>query len=224
MRTCLKKLLFGALFLCAATSLAQVPLAPLDAKQLASIDDFVNHEMSRQHIPGLALGIYSRGRILVAKGYGLANVELNVPVKPETIMQSGSVGKQFVSAAIMMLVEEGQLSLDDSITKYFPDAPAAWKPILIKNLLSHTSGLSEYGSRERTGPNGPFYLRLDFTEDELAKSIESLPIEWAPGEKSGYRNTCYRTLSGVRCRTGHCLSGSSYPRRKNWLANKRNSK
>ncbi|MGA7926901.1 MAG: serine hydrolase domain-containing protein, partial [Candidatus Sulfotelmatobacter sp.] len=103
--------MFGALFLCAATSLAQVPLAPLDAKRLASIDDFVNHEMARQRIPGLELGIYSRGSILLAKGYGLADVELNVPVKPETLMQSGSIGKQFVSAAIMMLVEEGKTSL-----------------------------------------------------------------------------------------------------------------
>jgi CubicO group peptidase (beta-lactamase class C family) len=60
---------------------------------------------------------------LLAKGYGLANVELNVPVKPETIFQSGSVGKQFVSAAMMMLGEEGKVSLDDSVTKYFPDAP-----------------------------------------------------------------------------------------------------
>ncbi len=136
MKTRLKMLLLGPLFLCAATSLAQVPLAPLDAGHLASIDDFVKHEMARQRIPGLELGIYSRGRVLLAKGYGLANVELNVPAKAETLMQSGSVGKQFVSAAIMMLVEDGKISLDDSITKYLPDAPAAWKPILIKNLLS----------------------------------------------------------------------------------------
>jgi CubicO group peptidase (beta-lactamase class C family) len=206
MKACLKMLLFGALFLSAATSLAQIPLAPLDAKQLASIDDFVNHEMSRQRIPGLELGIYSRGRILLAKGYGLANVELNVPVKPETIMQSGSIGKQFVSAAIMMLVEEGKISLDDSITKYFPDAPDAWKPILIKNLLSHTSGLSEYLSHDRRGPNGPFYLRLDFTEDELAKKIEALPIEWAPGEDWDYRNTNYVLLGIVI----HKITGMPY--------------
>ena len=95
---------------------------PLTPTQTASIDQFIHSEMTRQHIPGLEIGIYSRGRILLAKGYGLADVELNVPVKPETLMQSGSVGKQFVSAAIMMLVEEHKLSLDDSITKYFPDA------------------------------------------------------------------------------------------------------
>ena len=195
-----------ALFLCAVTSLAQAPLAPLDAKRLASIDDFVQHEMARQRIPGLELGIYSRGRILLAKGYGLANVELNVPVKPETLMQSGSVGKQFVSAAIMMLVQEGKLSLDDSIAKYFPDAPAAWKPILIRNLLSHTSGLAEYESDDRTGPNGPFYLRLDFSEDELAKKIEALPIEWAPGESWAYRNTNY-VLLGIAI---HRITGIPY--------------
>src|SRR5271170_6042288 len=125
-------------------------------------------EMAREHIPGVEVGVYNRGRVLLAKGYGLANVELDVPVKPETIFQSGSTGKQFVSCAIMMLVEEGKISLDDSITKFFPEAPATWKPILIRNLLSHTSGLSEYEEGDRTGPKGAFYLRLDFSEDELA--------------------------------------------------------
>ncbi|MBV8674446.1 MAG: beta-lactamase family protein, partial [Acidobacteriaceae bacterium] len=132
----------------------------LDKEQLQAIDSFVTAEMGKEHVPGLALGIYNRGQIVLAKGYGETNAELSVPVKPETIFQSGSMGKQFVSAAIMMLVEDGRVSLDDSVTKYFPDAPATWRPILVKNLLSHTSGLSEYESDERTGPNGPFYLRL----------------------------------------------------------------
>lgn len=188
-----------------AASLAQTP-ASLSAEQQQAIDSVVAKEMARQKIPGLELGVYNRGHILLAKGYGLADVELNVPVKPETMMQSGSVGKQFVSATIMMLVEEGKIALDDSVTKYFPDAPATWKPILIKNLLSHTSGLSEYESEERTGPKGPFYLRLDFTEDELAKKIEEMPIEWAPGEKWAYRNTNY-VLLGIII---HKVTGTFY--------------
>jgi CubicO group peptidase (beta-lactamase class C family) len=162
------------------------PLPALDAAKIQSIDAFVTAELAREQIPGAEVGIYSRGKVLLAKGYGLANVELNVPVKPETLFQSGSVGKQFVSAAIMMLVEEGKISLDDSVTKYFPEAPTSWKPILIKNLLSHTSGLPEYESGDLTGPKGAFYLRLDFTEDELATKIEALPIEWAPGSKWDY--------------------------------------
>jgi len=206
MRLCRELLVIGTALLSAAASLAQTPLPPLDAQHLTSIDGFVHHEMARQRIPGLEVGIYSRGRILLAKGYGLADVELNVPVRPETLMQSGSVGKQFISAAIMMLVEENKISLDDSVTKYFPDAPATWKPVLIRNLLSHTSGLAEYETPERAGPNGPFYLRLDFTEDELAKKIEALPMDWAPGEKWGYRNTNY-VLLGIII---HKITGMPY--------------
>lgn len=166
----------------------------LTPEQISGIDRFVRDEMEKEQVPGLAVGIYSRGQILLAKGYGLANIELNVPVKPETIFQSGSVGKQFVSAAVMMLVEEGKVGLDDSIVKYFPKAPASWKPILVKNLLSHTSGLAEYETGERSGPKGPFYLRLDFSEDELIEKVEALPIEFAPGEKWNYRNTNYLLL------------------------------
>jgi CubicO group peptidase (beta-lactamase class C family) len=198
----------AACFIAAPLAFAQTPapLPQLDAQQVQAIDTFVASEMARQKIPGVAVGVYSRGNILLAKGYGLANVELEVPVKPETLFQSGSVGKQFVSAAVMMLVEEGKISLDDSITKYFPDAPATWKPILIKNLLSHTSGLSEYESGDRIGPKGAFYLRLDFTEDELAAKIEALPIEWAPGGKWAYRNTNY-VLLGIII---HKVTGKPY--------------
>jgi CubicO group peptidase (beta-lactamase class C family) len=186
--------LFAAFAFFTAASPSTETRAPLTAAQVASIDSFMATEMARTHVPGVAVGIYSRGTVLLAKGYGLANVELGVPAKPETIFQSGSVGKQFASAAIMMLVEEGRVSLDDSIAKYFPGAPASWKPIRIKNLLSHTSGLAEYESPDRTGPKGPFYLRLDFTENQLLRKIEALPIENVPGAKWNYRNTNYVLL------------------------------
>lgn len=198
--------IFLAAPLASAQSIDPVQRDPLTPDRIAAIDSFVTAELANQHIPGLELGIYSRGRVLLAKGYGLANVELDVPVKPETVFQSGSVGKQFVSAAVMMLVEEGKVSLDDSIAKYFPDAPASWKPILVKNLLSHTSGLSEYESDDRTGPGGPFYLRLDFTEDQLVKKIEAMPIEWAPGDNWAYRNTNY-VLLGIMI---HHVTGKRY--------------
>jgi CubicO group peptidase (beta-lactamase class C family) len=95
----------SALLLFAFTPLCGVA-APADPRD--KIDAYVTAEMKREHIPGLALGIYRRGEILKAQGYGLANVELDVPVKPETVFQSGSVGKQFAATAIMMLVEEGK--------------------------------------------------------------------------------------------------------------------
>ncbi len=164
--------------------------------------------MARTQVPGAAVGVFSRGEMLLAKGYGLANVELDVPAKPETIFQSGSIGKQFVATAIMMLVEQGRVSLDDSITKYFPDAPATWKPILVKNLLSNTSGLAEYATRERIGPNGPFYSRLDFTEDQLLQKIEALPVENPPGVNWAYRNTNYALLGFLI----HRVTGQFYAR------------
>jgi CubicO group peptidase (beta-lactamase class C family) len=179
---------------------------PLTAEQVASIDTFVKSEMARTHVPGAAVGIYSRGTILLAKGYGLANVELDVPVRSDTIFQSGSIGKQFVAAAIMMLAQEGRISLDDSIAKYFPNAPPSWEPIKIENLLSHTSGLAEYASADRTGPSGPFYLRLDFTEDQLLAKIEALPIEYAPGANWNYCNTNY-VLLGILI---HRVTGMFY--------------
>lgn len=175
---------------------AQTVRPPLTTEQVKAIDQFVASAMQNRKVPGVSVGVYSRGEVLLAKGYGMSDVELLVPVKPETVFQSGSVGKQFVSAAIMMLVEEGRINLDDSITKYFPNGPASWKPILIKNLLSHTSGLAEYESPDRTGPNGPFYLRLDFTEDQLVEKIEAMPIDFQVGEKWDYRNTNY-VLLGV---------------------------
>jgi len=183
-----------------------VPTRELTPEQMSAIDRYVDAEMKREHVVGIAVGIYNRGQILLAKGYGLANVELNVPVKAETIFQSGSVGKQFTAAAIMMLVEEGKIGLDDSIVKYFPNAPQSWQAIRVKNLLSHTSGLSEYESDERVGPNGPFYIRMDYTEDELVNKIEALPIEFKPGDKWDYRNTNY-VLLGVII---HKVTGSFY--------------
>ena len=161
---------------------------------LAKIDSYVTGEMRREHIPGLALGIYRRGEIVEAQGYGQANVELDVAVKPETIFQSGSVGKQFAATAIMMLVEEGKVHLDDSITKYFDRAPATWAPVQVQNLLSHTSGIAEYENEERTKPGAPFYLRLDYTQEELFDKIAALPMDFQPGERWRYTNTNYVIL------------------------------
>lgn len=189
--------LCAVLCLCTVTYNDSLPILVPSAEQVASIDRYVKAEMRREHIPGLAVGVYSRRQILLVKGYGLANLELNVAVKPETLFQSGSVGKQFVSAAMMMLVEEGKIGLDDSIVKYFPNAPKNWEGIRVKNLLSHTSGLAEYESDERVGPKGPFYLRLDFTEDQLVEKVESLPIEFKAGDKWDYRNTNYLLLGVI---------------------------
>ena len=147
---------------------------------------YVKTEMARQHIPGIALLVSRNGEIVRAQGFGFSNVELQVPVKPETLFQSGSVGKQFTATAIMMLVEEGKISLDDPITKYFPDAPANWKPVTVRNLLSHTGGFTDYPK--------DFDFRKDYTEDDLLKIVAGIPLAFPPGTKWSYSNLGYLTL------------------------------
>jgi CubicO group peptidase (beta-lactamase class C family) len=162
------------------------------------IDDYIRAEMDAQKIPGLSLAVIKNGEIVLAKGYGLANVEHQVPVKPETIFQSGSMGKQFTATAVMMLVEEGKLSLDDKITKFFPDSPQAWRNITVRHLLTHTSGLGDYPE--------DFDLRRDYTEDELVQRIKTVPLAFQPGEKWSYSNLAYVML-GVLI---HKVSGKFY--------------
>jgi len=197
--------LFATLLAC-SPMLAAAQTPDLQPTQLAAINRYVAAEMAREHIPGAEVGIYRNGHAILVKGYGLANVEWNAPVTPTTLMQSGSVGKQFAATSVMMLVEQGKLKLDDSISQYFTDAPASWKPIKVKNLLSHTSGLAEYEDPARMQPGGMFDVRQDFTEDQLVKRIETLPIEFKPGDDWAYRNTNYALL-GVLI---HKVSGQNY--------------
>src|SRR5579883_3331530 len=84
----------------------------------ARVDALVGEQLGLQRIPGVSLAVLRDGKLVKAKGYGLSNIELNVPVTPETIMQTGSVGKQFTATAVMMLVEEGKVGLDDKLSKY----------------------------------------------------------------------------------------------------------
>lgn len=152
----------------------------------AAVTEYVKAEMRRQHIPGLALLVARDGKIVRAGGFGLSNVELQVPVKPETVFQSGSIGKQFTATVVMMLGEEGKVGLDDSLTKYFPDAPQSWKEVTIRELLSHTAGFGDYPK--------DFNFRKDWTEDELLKLVENIPLAFAPATKWEYSNFGYLTL------------------------------
>lgn len=185
------RLFVCCLFTCATLAIAQNSLD-------SAVADYVKSEMERQHIPGLALLVTRDGKIVRSEGFGLANVELQVPVKPETIFQSGSVGKQFTATAVMMLVEAGKIGLNDPLTKYFPDAPPSWKNVTIRELLSHTGGFGDYPK--------DFNFRKDWTEPQLLKLVESIPLAYPPGTKWEYSNLGYLTL-GILI---HRVSGEFY--------------
>jgi CubicO group peptidase (beta-lactamase class C family) len=162
------------------------PFNKEDRAAATRVDRVVKAAMSTYKIPGVSLAVLRNGKIILLKSYGLANVEHQVPVKPETIFQSGSIGKQFTAAAIMILAQENKLSLDDKVSKYFPDAPASWKDITVWNLLTHTSGLGDYPP--------DIDLRRDYTEEQFFESFKKAPLEFAPGTNWNYSNVGYVTL------------------------------
>jgi len=150
-----------------------------------AIDDYINTEMTRQHIPGLSLAIMQHGQLIRAQGYGFANLEHHVPVHPDTVFETGSLGMQFTAVAVMLLVEDGKLHLDDPIRKYLPAAPRTWASITIRQLLNHTSGLP-------TTPNGEF--RRDYTDAELLGIIYRQELNFPAGTHWSFSYTGYLVL------------------------------
>jgi CubicO group peptidase (beta-lactamase class C family) len=174
---------------------ARIGAADAPADEVAEV---VHSEMQGQHIPGLALLVSRNGQPIRAEGFGLANVELNVPVQPQTVFQSGSVGKQFTATAVMMLVEAGRIGLEDPLTRYFARAPAWWKQVTVRELLSHTAGFGDYPEN--------FDFRRDYTEDQLLRIVAAIPPAYTPGTGWSYSNLGYLTL-GILI---HRVSGEFY--------------
>jgi len=197
-----RRLLAPILILCvlaAGTSAGAGAAGDSAASLTQRVDAIVAAEMRRQKVPGVAIGVVRAGRVILARGYGEANVEHRVPVTRETVFQSGSVGKQFTAVAVMLEVEDGKLALDDPITKYLPAAPSGWARITIRNLLTHTSGVATYSSKDVN-------LRGDYSEDELLKMAYALPLEFEPGSRWSYSNTGYMLLGIIL----HRVSGKFY--------------
>jgi len=185
---------FLVLLLC----LALPVVAQIVGTSPETVDSYIQSELERQHIPGLSLLVARDGVIVRAQGYGWANVELQVPVKPETVFQSGSVGKQFTATAVMMLVEEGKIGLDSPVTNYLKDAPPSWQQVTVRELLSHTAGFTDYPKN--------FDFRKDYTEAQLLEIVEGIPLAFPPGTKWSYSNLGYLTLGIVI----HQVTGKFY--------------
>lgn len=179
-------LILFTLLLGVSVRAAETPPEPAPAQ----VESAVRAQMSASHIPGLSLAVVRNGKVVLAEGYGLADMELNAPAKPNTVYQLASVTKQFTATAVMMLVEEGKISLDDKIAQRLPDLPAAWGEVTVRQLLSHTSGIKGYtetpGFEKRT--------RVDMTSAEILGLVKELPLEFKPGEKWEYSNTGYFLL------------------------------
>ena len=156
------------------------------------LDEYVQAEMNRQQIVGLSVAVVTGGRVAYARGFGFADLERKIAVTPATVFKIGSVSKQFLATGIMLLVQEGRVNVNDPVRKYLQDAPASWRPITIRNLLEHTSGIV------REGPAfDPLVRQPDIN---VIRSAYSKPLEFTPGAQFQYCNVCYFALAEIIAR------------------------
>jgi CubicO group peptidase (beta-lactamase class C family) len=143
--------------------------------------------------PGAAVLIVQDGRTVLRKGYGMANLELGIPIAPDMVFELGSITKQFTAAAILLLQERGQLRVEDDITKYLPDFPTHGKTITLENLLTHTSGIPTYTSLPEWFP----HAREDMRPADVIALFKDKPLEFNPGEQWAYDNSGFFLLGAV---------------------------
>jgi CubicO group peptidase (beta-lactamase class C family) len=163
---------------------------PAPRARADAVDTYIAEQMRDQHIPGLSLAIVKDGKIVKEKGYGLANVEWNIEATPRTVYEIGSITKQFTATAVMMLVEEGKVGLDDPIRKYLDGMPDAWKDVTVRRLLTHTSGIKGYTEL----PGFDKMTVLPTTPAGIVKAVSAEPLLFAPGSDWSYSNTGYVLL------------------------------
>ena len=166
-----------------------IALSVVVSGQADKTDEFIAAQLRDQNIPGLALAVVKDGKVVKAGGYGYADLERKVPMTPDTVMKIASVSKQFIATGIMVLVQDGRLSVDDPVSKYADDTPPAWRPITIRHLLTHTAGLV----REAPG----FDASRAKPDAEVIRTAYPLPLRFAPGDKYEYSNVGYFILGEI---------------------------
>ena len=167
-----------------------------------SVDALIAAKL-KPHSPGLALAIFKDGEVIHRKGYGLANLEWDIPIAPDTVFRLASITKQFTAVAIMMLQAQGKLTLDDALTRFLPDYPTSGHQVTIRHLLNHTSGIKSYtdipGFLEDMSSDA-------MTQTKLVDIFKNLPFDFKPGAKWQYNNSGYFLLGLIIEK----LSGMTY--------------
>lgn len=163
-----------------------------DQQLTEKFNEYMNAAVKVDGFSGSVL-VARGGKPVFSKGYGMANIEWDVPNSPESVYRLGSVTKQFTAMAITMLQERGKLNVNDPLCKYIADCPAAWKPITVKNLLTHTSGIpnyTEFSDFVKT-------TVMPVTTAEMTDLLKTKPLNFAPDEKYAYSNSGYYLLGVI---------------------------
>jgi len=184
-------LVFASLVPPGRAAAATAPAADDDA--LAAKVDAVMAEVYKPGQPGAAVIVRKNGRTLFRKGYGLADLELGVPVAPDMVFRLGSITKQFTAVSILLLAQEGRLGLQDEITRFLPDYPTQGRKITVEHLLTHTSGIQSYTDLAEWLP----LWRKDFTVRELIDLFKDKPMQFEPGRSWAYNNSGYILLGAI---------------------------
>lgn len=167
------------------------------------VDSVAQAAIAEHRVAGVSIAVARSGRTVLARGYGFADLENDVPATAETVYRIGSVTKQFTSAAIMRLMEQGRLALDDTLQKFLPGFPAQGNRVTIRHLLNHTSGIRSYTS---LGPRWQRVVRLDLVPDSLVALFANEPFDFKPGDAYRYNNSGYFLLGMIIEK----LSGKAY--------------
>jgi D-alanyl-D-alanine carboxypeptidase len=182
-----------ALATCALGLRAVEAGAPLASETIESIDKIVAEGIDQKKVASYAIAVVRQGEVILTRGYGLSDLENDVPATAETIYRLGSITKQFTALAIMQLAEQGKLSVDDELTKFLPEYPTAGHKVTVHHLLNHTSGIKSYTSKK------DFFARsrLDLSHDELLALFKDEPFDFEPGAKWLYNNSGYYLLGMI---------------------------
>lgn len=164
-----------------------------NAKQLAAEYDKMLSQQFKSNETGATVLVARNGEIVYKKGFGMASLELNVPMRTDHVFRIGSITKQFTAVAILQLMEQGKLGLQDEITKFIPAYPTHGHKITIEHLLTHTSGIQSYtGMKDYMGR-----MTLDMKPEEMIDHFKNEPMKFAPGTKWSYNNSGYFLLGYI---------------------------
>jgi CubicO group peptidase (beta-lactamase class C family) len=176
----------------AGSSTSGAPVVRADSDLAARIDDVAERLLGETNVAGFSVAVARRGTVVFADGYGFADLREGVPASADTVYGIGSITKQFTAAAMLRLQEQGRLALDDEFHRFLPDYPSTGKPITIRQLLSHTSGIPELTAQPSYGDAADAAVR----REAIMREVLSLPLDFAPGTQWRYSNSGY-VLAGM---------------------------
>jgi CubicO group peptidase (beta-lactamase class C family) len=165
------------------TALAQLPASG----EVGNRVDAIARQLLSRHTAGVSVAVARDGRVILARGYGMANVEHSVAVTPETVFHIASISKTILAALVLQLVDEGKLRLDDDVTKYVPEAPTGGHHVTVRQLLNHTSGIYSFTSL----PDAANNERLELTHEQVLGLIKDRPFDFEPGTRWRYDDSAF---------------------------------